>query len=156
MVLEHKQSCIDAFAAFEKQVQEWEVKWPNYCKSCGAAGFLQSPGDMVPYGSTYVPLPDMIEPCNECSENGWCGRCGEKLFDPEEFDFETRIICPKCYWTDDPDVQLHQKDLIHPRINSHPTGEGPCECEEEFVAAAEEEYRQIAHDSFGDLLDRHL
>jgi hypothetical protein len=52
---------------------------PNHCRECGGWGGASSPGCSVPYGSTYVPLPDEFEPCSDCLEQGLCPWCMEEI-----------------------------------------------------------------------------
>ena len=63
---------------------------PNYCRHCMGWGGGSSPGSMVPYGSTFVPLPDEHEPCSQCVEEGLCPWCTQPLEEGAE-------SCP-CGW----------------------------------------------------------
>ena len=96
--MSHTQEC-------QKQIDErtaareaWLKSWPNYCKTCDGAGGASSPGDSVPYGSTWVSLPDMFDPCPDCAEKGICSRCGEQAWGEFETLDEQFVPCPHCGW----------------------------------------------------------
>ena len=77
---------------------DWEHRWPRHCPHCGGWGYLSGPGCSVPYGSTWVSLPQETDPCSHCVEEGKCPRCGHQL--DGDFENEGDARCPSCGWVD--------------------------------------------------------
>lgn len=57
------------------------------CKTCYGTGYVEIKGEDVPYGDTFVRMPDSIEPCWNCLDKKLCPQCGNALVweddDPE-------------------------------------------------------------------------
>lgn len=99
----HTEKC-KKFTALRQEVHDsWIARFPNYCKTCNSTGVITSPGDLVDYGSTRVHLPDDVDPCEDCTEQGKCPRCGEVVSYTDDFD--KPAPCPHCgfKWGEDPD-----------------------------------------------------
>jgi hypothetical protein len=101
----HTKWCKDQHEKYEKQLAEYESKWPDYCKHCnGWDGFWDqydpSPAG-VSLGSGYMLD---FEPCDKCVENGKCPRCGTQttLFEMALEDGD-ELSCPECRWTSNVD-----------------------------------------------------
>ena len=90
--MKHTPECEAANAAYEAQAKAFYEKHPNACRTCGGWGGHSSPGCSVPYGSTYVSLPDETDPCPDCQEKGLCPLCGS------EMDVSEDKPCPACGW----------------------------------------------------------
>jgi hypothetical protein len=110
----------------QEQYDVWVARWPNHCPDCGARGEIETGGDRVDYGSTWVTLPSDPEPCT-CTERGCCPRCGEQLdYNVDRFNMwlENREPCPFCDWHHgiDPDDYRPYVDDDFPlcRINRFP------------------------------------
>lgn len=73
----HTKECIERSRKITKECARWVADHPKHCKTCSGRGDFTSPGSMVPYGSTFVHLPDDVEPCEQCSGKGICPWCGE-------------------------------------------------------------------------------
>jgi hypothetical protein len=82
--VDHTRECGERTAQQTAARAEWAKLWPNHCKTCEGAGGASVRGDSVPYGSTYVSLPDEFEPCPDCAEKGLCSRCGQPGLTSEE------------------------------------------------------------------------
>lgn len=124
-MFEHSETCKRLFSDYEKQVQDWEEKYPNFCRVCMGVGSLYQPGDWVPYGSTSAQLPGWDESCGECVEQGKCSRCRVQLVNPEEYDFENPLVCFQCGWHENPNPgDRTEENLVHPSVYHHPTGWG--------------------------------
>ena len=90
---QHTADCQAQQAARLEAIRVWAAAWPHACACCrGAGGHRESMGT-VPYGSTWVSLPDGFEPCPACE--GRCPRCGITV--PEAM-FEDKTPCPSCGW----------------------------------------------------------
>lgn len=75
------QECREKRERVKAERAVWEAAHPGHCKVCGGAGRSVSPGSSVPYGSTYVSLPDDVDPCPACVEQGRCPWCGDTNLD---------------------------------------------------------------------------
>lgn len=53
-----------AFDFGDLEVEMWPGLADEGCPDCGGRGYFRESGDMVPYGSTMVSLPDFYEPCD--------------------------------------------------------------------------------------------
>ena len=89
----HTTECRKANARWSNVRDEYAARWPNHCQTCGGWGGSSSPGCSVPYGSTYVSLPDDVDICPDCQEQGMCPRCGSGM------DVEAEAPCPACGWS---------------------------------------------------------
>ena len=78
----HSLKCTAREQTHYDAVDNYELLWPDYCKTCFGTGIVEGGGDSVPYGSTNVSLPTYDDPC-DCTENGKCPRCGVEIF-PED------------------------------------------------------------------------
>jgi hypothetical protein len=100
----HTPECVQGQAQREAAAKAYRDAYPNHCPTCRGWGYFTSRGDMVPYGSTWVPLPDMREPCGECLGRGRCPRCGEEsmvLEDEGDPGTEDGGPCYTCGWDQD-------------------------------------------------------
>ena len=81
--VKHTKKCVKQHARYAEERAEWQRQHPGFCEACDGWGYLSSPGCSVPYGATYVALPDEVHPCASCFEQGKCPHCGAQL---ENFD----------------------------------------------------------------------
>ena len=74
---------------------EWEAMHPDFCRECHGFGGHAEPGDSVPYGSTFVLLPDVFIECPTCLEAGRCPWCGDTLLGEslDHFNQKQRCCC---------------------------------------------------------------
>ena len=93
--MEHTKRCLEQMAKDKKDLEEFEKKWPNYCRTCEAVG------GSIQYGVRYYKdgsgEPDSFEPCPSCqkTETPKCPRCGETWDEERMTDL---LPCPKCHW----------------------------------------------------------
>lgn len=92
--MNHTKECQERSNRMTADRRTWEQSHPKFCRGCNGFAAFSSPGSSVPCGSTFVHLPDDINPCSECSEQGLCPWCRETLDDPEADISE----CTKCEW----------------------------------------------------------
>ncbi len=93
--MKHSEECESFIHDYELAVAAYRSAWPNYCTNCAGWGAFVSSGCSVPYGSTYVSLPDEVEPCPICCEQGICPRCGH-----QEEAIAEKGECSQCSWTE--------------------------------------------------------
>lgn len=76
--IQHTQGCIEQGIRRAIEITAWKEKWPSHCKSCGGWGGIGSTFDPSPAGVSLSPgvMYDW-DPCEQCSNEGICGRCGE-------------------------------------------------------------------------------
>lgn len=110
--MHHSAACIAASERLEAANAAYKKEWPDYCRSCGGHGGFSSPGCSVPYGATYVSLPDDYDPCPDCWEDGGCPRCGKEIMSREAAEEGAEIpeVCPHCGWKDG-DPGLQEEDI---------------------------------------------
>lgn len=80
----------------EQQIAAWEAKWPNACKTCHGRGENIWQENQSPLGSGYVWMETLGEPCDDCSGQNKCPRCGATWAD-DSF-VENSLACPACNW----------------------------------------------------------
>lgn len=82
----------------------WLLQWPDYCKTCEAAGELVDYENGAPHGSGEVwPMP-VVQWCHDCIDADRCPRCGVHwIVDDEWHDLisggDVIVACQKCGWT---------------------------------------------------------
>lgn len=98
--MKHTPQCKMDNETHKEYVEKFRSDHPNYCPACNGWGELTSPGDSVPYGSTYASLPDTSDPCYMCVDQGKCPLCREEVLDITASDVEWNKAlsspCPKC------------------------------------------------------------
>jgi hypothetical protein len=96
--LKYEESDAEQAAAYEKAVDEYEAKWPKYCRKCWGWG-----GN---HGYDYSTGMQDFDPCQTCLEVGDCPQCGiataELLEDQDDpqggyYDY---FACSSCGWND--------------------------------------------------------
>jgi hypothetical protein len=88
------EKCKEQLAARNQAIHEWIMRWPNACKSCHGAGLFGS------FGSHWEPPSE--EPCDDCTEQGVCARCGQEGLEPF-------VACTVCGWNyDDQEPPPHE------------------------------------------------
>ena len=82
------------------------------CPVCLGWGGHSSPGCSVPYGDTYVSLPDDWDECPNCIGEGRCPWCGEPIRDTSTPNAHYTLECTSddCSWNDskpgaEPDIE---------------------------------------------------
>lgn len=124
--MQHTPECQAAQDRYQKAVEEYEQKWPNWCRNCfGMGGFVIR---------NYPSEPDDYEICSHCMEKGVCPRCGQTVWDVEDV-FEFPTTCPKCGWQEDRPQDCHPMPM-----------DGPCECELADAERALEEWQKSMDD----------
>jgi len=85
----HNEYCLKA----QRQVEDYDLLYPNHCRKCHGWGVIVHPGDFVPYGETSAQLPPVSDSCGECVEEAKCPRCLTDIAtDDERYIFD----CPVC------------------------------------------------------------
>lgn len=107
--MDHTPECVTARNKERAAILEWEQRWPSFCRSCGARGSWHDSGDSV--------APPDGGPCDDCTGNGVCARCGAPGLTSEERgdDSTGEGPCKACGWN---------YDDARPRLL-----EDPCPCE---------------------------
>lgn len=98
----HTPACLKQAQERERTIQEWEARYPHYCRPCAARGqffysYDPSPTRVSLASGTLVD----IDPCVECTEKGICPRCGTLAWVVDEdgwMDDDTQTPCPSCGW----------------------------------------------------------
>lgn len=94
----HIQSCQDKQEAYQKARQEFEQKWPKFCRFCYAQG---GHGGQENVGERNYPIYQPYwDPCPACYERGVCPRCGSESFIEEMFVEDDSPKCPNCGWNE--------------------------------------------------------
>lgn len=92
----HTDGCKDAMRRYEKEVKEFETKWPNYCRKCGGWGGFYVNYDPSSRGTSlgrgYMTDFDL---CLECLEKDLCPRCGKTIITIES-DYSDTFKCDFC------------------------------------------------------------
>ena len=84
----HTEQCLQDTAEWERIKNEYESRWPHYCRTCMGWGALYSG---IEYGKP------VVDPCPDCSDKGRCPRCGHQIYsEPSDWDDDT--TCPECGW----------------------------------------------------------
>lgn len=115
----HSQECLQRLTRMRDLRNEFEKKFPNFCRACEATGWEIST-DSVPYGSTNVSM-NSSDLCESCIGHGKCPRCGqdETLFAEEkELTDDFRFVCASCgYDSEDKNCQWGAPEL-HDEIDN--------------------------------------
>ena len=94
-IMTHTKECQERNERIARERAAWEAAHPKHCKTCNGNGLSVSRGSSVPYGATFVSLPDDVDPCSDCTEQGRCPWCGVELID------ESRCSRDDCGWHDE-------------------------------------------------------
>lgn len=95
--MNHSQKCLNHFKELRRARIEFELKFPYFCRTCGATGW-NNYCDSVPYGSTNV-LMEGSEFCEHCIGLDLCPLCGSF----GEYDDSSDTFTCRCgYKSDDP------------------------------------------------------
>lgn len=78
--------------------EEYDIKWPNHCRTCNGTGVVRWQENQSPLGSGLCWMQDMIEVCDDCVAQGVCPQCGAKWLRGVEKDNEETFVCDKCGW----------------------------------------------------------
>lgn len=74
---QHTAQCIEAQAAHQQVVDEYNRQWPKHCTTCGGWGGSVSYYDPSPSGVGLSPgYMTEYDPCPDCTEQNRCPRCG--------------------------------------------------------------------------------
>lgn len=98
--IEHTKQCKEWERKYQEQVAQFESAHPQHCHRCGGWGGHASRGCSVPYGSTWVSLPDEWDTCPDCTDKGLCPWCGEAL-DVVVSELYDLFKCPHCGWDEE-------------------------------------------------------
>lgn len=85
---------------WHEQVEAYAAQWPSYCRTCSGWGGFEGYEHVPPYGGYQT-----FEPCQDCTENGICARCGKLMQTPEEAQRtqDPVTVCPHCGFDDSVD-----------------------------------------------------
>lgn len=84
----HSEACLAA----KRAADLWRNEHPNYCKTCGGAGFNDCSDPSVGlYGG---------EPCEDCVCQGKCPVCGHQHGENWNADVQEWEPCESCGWTE--------------------------------------------------------
>jgi hypothetical protein len=106
----HSPACYAAHTRWEEEMRQFEGRYPDYCRTCGGAGYTCYEYDPSPPGVSLSPgtMTD-CDPCPDCEEQGKCGVCKAEL-GPDEDECERVCGCshdiiappePECFCWDD-------------------------------------------------------
>ena len=84
----HTEQCLQDTAEWERIKNEYESRWPRYCRTCNGWGFT---------GCGIRCDEPWADPCADCTEQGRCPRCGHQIYD-DPYDWEDDTTCPECGW----------------------------------------------------------
>jgi len=100
--MEHFPDCVAAFEAYRKKKEDFEKKFPLYCRKCGGHGGRVVRYDPSPRGVGLSPgyMEDFDE-CPDCYAIGICPRCTAALVS-DGGEYTDKFGCPTCGWKDDP------------------------------------------------------
>ena len=88
---DHTPECLTSYDKWLSEKTEYERQWPNYCRNCRGWGY-------IPAGYEYgAPI---LDPCDECVDQGRCPRCNYQIYESPCDDWEDGTVCPKCGWHD--------------------------------------------------------
>ena len=105
----HTPECWAEITAHWDTADKWVQDHPNYCRNCGGGGGFVSSYDPSPAGISLAPgSMQEFDYCGECVEQGNCPECGQKMFDPNEYDWSEPIICPHCGWKEEETTGMPQ------------------------------------------------
>lgn len=92
------QECQKRFSDYNKNMAEYEEKWPNYCRECGTKGVIAYYKDSSSCAASLSPSSYYFEePCSYCWEQGKCPRCGN-LFGFNDDGWGHKLPCSYCSW----------------------------------------------------------
>lgn len=99
--MEHSVECLERMARAVKLRTAWLSEWPDYCRHCHGQGAHYYTFDPSPTGvSLSAGTMEDAEPCDQCTEQGICARCGKAGLDPETGEGP----CSHCGWNYDDGV----------------------------------------------------
>ena len=94
----------DSYDQVEQAMAEFNTvyltKWPKSCIHCNGWGANSWQENQSPLGSGEVWLETLSEPCDHCTAEGKCARCGESGLNPEG-----EGPCSHCGWNYDTGLQ---------------------------------------------------
>lgn len=102
----HSQECLQRLTRMRDLRNEFEKKFPNFCRACEATGW-QIYTDSVPYGSTNVSM-NSSDLCESCIGHDKCPRCGHF----GTLDEDGWFLCHECgYDSEDKNCQWGAPEL---------------------------------------------
>ena len=121
---EHTKECQEG----QRREQEWLTQWPNHCKECRGFGEFTSNYDPIGgVGSLSSGYYLWREPCEACTYQGICPRCGKaglSNVDEGRGDDIGAGPCTECGW----DYPMGGRPVY------------PCFCIEEYCRKREESW----------------
>lgn len=96
--MRHTSACDESFKNYEKELQQFNEQYPNYCRICFATGITHWTENQAPFGSGESWLMDMEDICETCLGKSKCPRCGEETMQADDADVIPNK-CSKCGWT---------------------------------------------------------
>lgn len=115
----HTEKCLEFQKRLEDKLKEFDLKYPNCCKTCGGSGEIHYRENQSPIGSGERWMMDEVDICPECIENGICPLCGEEFnWQGKEWDLDFSF-CKKCGYD-----SRNEHPIIRPW-----EWDGDCNCE---------------------------
>jgi hypothetical protein len=71
----HTQECCAAIRRVETEQTAWNARWPGACRTCDGFGVFGSPASWEEPGGS--------DPCDDCTGQGYCARCGKPGLTPD-------------------------------------------------------------------------
>lgn len=128
MQIYHTDKCLEWQFKLEKEVKEFDLKYPHACKACGGAGELTYSENQSPIGSGERWMEQMTDCCSTCVEKGICPLCGTTtLYEVDNgADYDWR--CDECHWSE----QSSTKEVRPWEFD------GDCDCYEKWLEGKKE------------------
>lgn len=95
--MKHEPACEDAREEHARLLQDYEARYPTYCRACFGLGYTQE--------QDYEGEWEQVT-CAQCFDQGYCPRChGRTLFHDEKLSpfSEDDNACHACHWFFDED-----------------------------------------------------
>ncbi len=98
---EHTEGCKQTHEEHLARRGAYISLWSNYCRTCCGAGNTCWTEDPSPAGiSLSSGSLVFCDPCPDCLERGICPRCGQQVWDSNDFTGDP-VACPECGWREE-------------------------------------------------------
>ena len=89
------EKCLQSAAKVNVERAAWQTAWPSHCRKCEGAGAVHHSGYFDHKAG--VGEPPSSEPCEGCTSEGKCARCGQTGLDQDS----SEGPCSVCGWNYD-------------------------------------------------------